>query len=316
LERGLRLYRQRDMKGAAKAFREAVRKRKDDPRAWLYLGQALVVRGELKDARKAFDNSLRLDPNFAAAHAGRAYLLLTIGHAFDAEKEAARALELDQKLIDAHYVVGLIRLREEAWLKAIEKADAMLKVDDKTAVAYLLKSEALLGLHGLGSRILSEERRGAYDYDAATVAAASAAQPSRLKEAADNLEKYLALAPDAPDAATQREQLETLRASTETDPARKIYRQGETTTKALVTSKPEPGFTEEARSAGITGVVRLRAVLGADGRVRHIMVMRGLRYGLTEKAVRAARAIKFKPATFNGMPVSQFVILEYNFNIY
>jgi TonB family protein len=57
-------------------------------------------------------------------------------------------------------------------------------------------------------------------------------------------------------------------------------------------------------------------VLAADGTVRHILILKSLSYGLTERAVAAARKIRFEPATMNGVPVSQYVVLEYNFNIY
>jgi hypothetical protein len=88
-----------------------------------------------------------------------------------------------------------------------------------------------------------------------------------------------------------------------------VYRSSEVTTRAVITYKPEPGFTEQARQRNV-------AVLGADGRVRHIIAVRRLPAGLTEKSVEAARRIRFTPATVNGVPVSQFVMLEYNFNIY
>ena len=39
------------------------------------------------------------------------------------------------------------------------------------------------------------------------------------------------------------------------------------TRKAVLLSKPEPSYTAAAREQNITGVVRLRVVLGADGRV-------------------------------------------------
>jgi hypothetical protein len=38
--------------------------------------------------------------------------------------------------------------------------------------------------------------------------------------------------------------------------------------------------------------------------------------GLTEKAIAAARQIRFVPATRNGHPVSMYMQLEYNFNLY
>lgn len=317
LERGLELYRQGDMKGAVKALRAAVKKEsKKDPRAWLYLGQALMWRGELGDALKALDAALSLDANSAAARASLAFLHMNAGRVREAEREAERALELDPNHIDAHYVVGAIRLREGAWLKAIEKADRIIKINDRAALAYALKSEALLGLHERGRAVLADESRGAYDYDSATIEQTAAAQPSRLKQAAESLEKYLALAPNAPDAAAKREQMEAMLAYAEADPARKIYTMSSVTSRAVVKFKPEPGFTEEARRAGVRGLVRLRAVLAADGTVRHVLVLKSLGYGLTEMCVAAARKMKFEPATVGGVPVSQYVILEYNFNIY
>ncbi|MDX6695309.1 MAG: hypothetical protein QOF02_3861, partial [Blastocatellia bacterium] len=39
-------------------------------------------------------------------------------------------------------------------------------------------------------------------------------------------------------------------------------------------------------------------------------------YGLTEKAIAAARQIRFSPAMKDGRAVSQFVQIEYNFNLY
>lgn len=94
------------------------------------------------------------------------------------------------------------------------------------------------------------------------------------------------------------------------------YKTAEVTRKALITSKPEPSFTEEARRNGTEGVVRLRAVLSVTGQVTNIVVVKGLPDGLTEKAIVAATKIRFKPAEKDGRPVSQYVTLEYNFNIF
>jgi TonB family protein len=91
------------------------------------------------------------------------------------------------------------------------------------------------------------------------------------------------------------------------------FRQSEVTRKALITFKPEPGFTEDARKNGVEGVVRLRAVLNASGGVTNISVVKGLPDGLTEKAIAAARQIRFTPAQKDGRAVSQYVVLEYNF---
>ena len=94
------------------------------------------------------------------------------------------------------------------------------------------------------------------------------------------------------------------------------FKQNDVSVRAVITFKPEPGFTEEARQQNVTGTVRLRAILSAGGEVTNVSVVKGLPGGLTEKAITAARQIKFRPAQKDGRAVSQYVVLEYNFNIY
>lgn len=96
----------------------------------------------------------------------------------------------------------------------------------------------------------------------------------------------------------------------------KIYKASEVTRKAQMVLKPEPSYTEKARRNQITGVVRLRIVLSADGKVTNIVAVKVLPHGLTELAALAARHIKFIPAVKDDRPVSQHAIIEYNFNIY
>ncbi len=88
------------------------------------------------------------------------------------------------------------------------------------------------------------------------------------------------------------------------------------TKRAVITSKPEPQFTEEARRNGVTGEVMLRMILSASGQVTGIVPLKRLPDGLTEKAIAAARSIQFIPAEKDGHKVSQYVTVSYNFNIY
>ena len=96
----------------------------------------------------------------------------------------------------------------------------------------------------------------------------------------------------------------------------KTFAAREVTRKAQITSKPEPLYTEEARKNQVTGTVRLRLILGASGSVSGITPVSRLPDGLTEKAIEAARRISFTPAEKDGRKVSQYVTIEYNFNIY
>jgi TonB family protein len=90
----------------------------------------------------------------------------------------------------------------------------------------------------------------------------------------------------------------------------------EVTTKAIVITKPEPRYTEEARKNAITGTVVLRCVFSSSGVVTNRRVVYGLPYGLTENAVAAAEQIRFIPASKDGRFVSMYIQLEYNFNLY
>jgi TonB family protein len=96
----------------------------------------------------------------------------------------------------------------------------------------------------------------------------------------------------------------------------RIFTGKDVTTKARLISKPEPQYTEEARKNQITGTVVLKCVFSSSGQVTSIKTVSGLPNGLTERAIAAARQIKFVPATKDGHQVSMWMQLEYNFNLY
>ncbi|OLE52154.1 MAG: hypothetical protein AUG51_19550 [Acidobacteria bacterium 13_1_20CM_3_53_8] len=100
------------------------------------------------------------------------------------------------------------------------------------------------------------------------------------------------------------------------DDPNKIYSTREVTVKARIIAKPEAPYTEEARRNQITGTVTLRAVLASNGTITGIRSVSGLPYGLTEQAIEAAHRIKFVPAQRDGRAVSQYIQIEYNFNLY
>ena len=86
--------------------------------------------------------------------------------------------------------------------------------------------------------------------------------------------------------------------------------------KVRLLLKPEPRYTEEARRNDVTGTVVLRVVFSHTGQITNIRALQPLPFGLTEQAIVAARGIKFMPATKGGRPVSVYMQLEYNFNLY
>jgi len=96
----------------------------------------------------------------------------------------------------------------------------------------------------------------------------------------------------------------------------RIYPAPMVTERARVLAKPEPQYTEDARRNQITGSVVLRVVFSRTGEVTGIRAIHALPFGLTERAIAAARQIRFRPAIRDGRPVNVYMQLEYNFNLY
>lgn len=85
------------------------------------------------------------------------------------------------------------------------------------------------------------------------------------------------------------------------------YTGREVTRKVRLRSKPEPEGVQ-----GVHGTVVLKAIFGSNGKVYNIVVVQDVP-GLTERAIQAARQIKFEPAIKDGRYVSMWMQLEYNF---
>jgi TonB family protein len=309
-ERAVAMIRQGDYKDAAGALRAAVKKNRQDADAWYYLGLALSRSDDNKEARKAFEQALKLRPESVDSRIGLAYALVQLNKLRDAEREIAKALALNPRHTEAHYVSGALAMRLNNFGHALAEAETALKINDDYHPALFLKTQALIGL---SAESLTGDRKS-------DDAAAVEKRKELLDAASDSLEKFVSLNPKAPDIAHWREQLEALRlyarVNDKPDAARTIFSVREVTQRAIMYSKPEPDYPRRARQNNTTGTVRLRMVLGADGVVRHLLVVRGLPDGITEACLEAARKIKFTPAIKDGRPVSTAVMVEYGFNIY
>jgi TonB family protein len=86
-------------------------------------------------------------------------------------------------------------------------------------------------------------------------------------------------------------------------------------TKPIALNLPRPNYTEEARTNKIQGTVRARVLVGSDGMVKQVTILRGLPDGLNEEAIRAAFQMRFRPATKGGRAVAFWTTLEVDFNI-
>jgi len=58
-------------------------------------------------------------------------------------------------------------------------------------------------------------------------------------------------------------------------------------------------------------------MVGEDGQIGEIRVMKGLPYGLTKQAIQAARTWRLKPATaLDGKPIAVVSMVEVKFGLH
>jgi Tfp pilus assembly protein PilF len=319
--RAVKLYQRGDAQTAIHILRDAVKQDKDDAVAWYYLGVVLSNNNNANEARQAFEKALKLRPGFAAARVGLANLWLGADKLSDAMHEAGLVLASEARNAEAHYIIGLVLLRQLDFSKALEKADAALQINPDFSPALLLKAEAFTYIYGQ----VSYEAAQALTHNKTLLEELKKMSPEArsqrrqklvapLLPAVESLERYLTLNANSSDSVYWRDRLETLRfyidLVDEDDSNRSVFHGYETTTSARISFRPKAEITEAARQGKLHGKVVMKAVFAADGTVKHIIVLHPLKYGMTEQSVIAARGIKFTPATKDGRPVSQYILIS------
>src|SRR5689334_2848660 len=83
-----------------------------------------------------------------------------------------------------------------------------------------------------------------------------------------------------------------------------------------ILAKPEATYSDEASRHHITGTVLLQLMFAETGQITQIRVLRELPYGLTERAIAAARQIRFEPAQLNGRKVDYPMKVVYTFELH
>lgn len=77
----------------------------------------------------------------------------------------------------------------------------------------------------------------------------------------------------------------------------------------------EPVYPPAALKARLPGVVILRVLLGRDGGVREVTVLRPATMGMTESAVEAVRQWRWEPALLHGRPVEVLMTVTVTFTV-
>jgi TonB family protein len=96
-------------------------------------------------------------------------------------------------------------------------------------------------------------------------------------------------------------------------PVRKI---GGGVTEPELIYKVDPEFSAEAKKAKFKGIVLVNLIVDAKGKPQDVHVLRGVGMGLDEKAIKAVKQYKFKPALLGGKPVPVELNVEINFQMF
>ncbi|HKQ74381.1 MAG TPA: energy transducer TonB [Blastocatellia bacterium] len=86
--------------------------------------------------------------------------------------------------------------------------------------------------------------------------------------------------------------------------------------RLIVLQSAPTHYTNAARKAKAQGVIVLSISFQSDGTLKVMNIVRGLGFGLDEKAVAAAQKIVFVPAIKDGAFVNTTTNIEYSFSLY
>ncbi len=91
-------------------------------------------------------------------------------------------------------------------------------------------------------------------------------------------------------------------------------RRGGEVQEALLIFRPTPEYPPLARTARISGVVRLEAIISEQGTIEELRVTSGHPM-LVEAALRAVRQWRYRPTYLNGQPVRVSTTIDVNFTL-
>jgi TonB family protein len=120
---------------------------------------------------------------------------------------------------------------------------------------------------------------------------------------------------DEKEAAELQQQLRDLREFTNLFPSLEAERSAPDVLRPVLLNSPGAGYTEEARALRIQGTVVMAILVTENGDVTSVVLFRRLGHGMDEQAIKAAREMKFSPASKSGKRIQYWQRLAVEFNL-
>ena len=138
LSSGMRLYQEKDYKGAARAFRGAIALSPSSSftkDAAKYLAMSELQLGHVDKAIKAYEKSIELNPDSDEPHVDLAKLLFTQEKYKEAEQHYAKAVELNPDAVN-YYSLAQAQLFQDKFTKAEASMNTVLQLEPDDPNSY------------------------------------------------------------------------------------------------------------------------------------------------------------------------------------
>ncbi|HUR20633.1 MAG TPA: energy transducer TonB [Vicinamibacterales bacterium] len=95
-------------------------------------------------------------------------------------------------------------------------------------------------------------------------------------------------------------------------------RPGNGVTNPTILRQLDPKYTPDAMRAKVQGVVELEAVVGTNGQITEVRILKSLdrAFGLDEEAIKTAKQWLFRPGRFQGQNVPVVVVIQMEFRLH
>jgi TonB family protein len=309
------LHKKGDLERAVSEYEKTI---EADPQAagvasiYFDLGDALLAKGETGRATAVYGMVLRADPNDPLAGAKLVHAAM---QGPGAEGAAAKLLHLQKEyphLAELHQALGTIWLEECKLDEAIRELREAVRLKPQLHFAREQLASAL-AYKGDAAGFIAEasEARRLNPYPKAHGDFGVIPDESRdfyLSWVAQNAGQCKpaksSLPPPPPMAAEAESQV--------TVPQR--IRVSRAVQASQLVSKVEPIYPPLAEQARIQGTVELEAVIGKDGTIQNLTVLRGPPL-LVQAALDAARQWRYQPTRVNNEPVEVVTVIEVVFRL-
>lgn len=287
---------------AAKLYKKLTKAEPNNAEAWYQLSLAYLADKKDEKAADALEKATGIstkEPHYWRTFAS---VLISLDRIAQAEIAAKKLIGLQPNVADSYFFYAFISILKEEFLTAETQIEKMIALNPSSPDPYFLR----------GSLYLRQVPDGRYQHRAETLQKADAA-----------FQRYTELNKNGPLGAYLREQIAAVQwfanfynKRGDNTPKDSGQSPAEPGTKLAVKKAKAPNYTREAKETGLSGVVLLLVAFRADGTIGPVLVLRGLGNGLTEKAVEAAKQIKFNPVIKNDVPVDSVRQVEYSFSVY